>query len=59
MKIRGYRLSTMEVESILDSHPAILSSVVAKKRLNNTDILVAYYIRDKTINIENLNLTMH
>ena len=46
VKLRGYRIELGEIEYVLSNHPTIKGAVVDCRRINNDDVLVAYYISD-------------
>ncbi len=49
-KIRGHRVEPAEIESVLQSHPAISdSAVVAYRNANDEDELHAFFVSDETI----------
>ena len=54
VKINGYRVELTEIENIILNYPEISNSVVAKKSINNQDILCGYVISNKEINISDL-----
>ncbi|MEO0836747.1 MAG: amino acid adenylation domain-containing protein, partial [Cyanobacteria bacterium J06642_3] len=45
IKIRGYRLEIDEVETAINSHPAVRESVVISKENNLSQSLIAYYVK--------------
>ena len=44
VKIRGYRIELMEIELVLDSHPAVLRGAVAAEMSEVPDSLIAFVI---------------
>ena len=49
VKIRGHRVELGEIESIIQSHPQIVQSVVAYKKIATTNHLIAYVVLNEKI----------
>ena len=58
VKIHGLRIELGEIENAISSYPNIKSVVVSVKKVNNRDILCAYFIADGRISYSNLKKSL-
>lgn len=49
IKIRGLRIETEEIESLILKHPHIKKAIVIKQTINNRDFLSAYFVANRRI----------
>ncbi|MEI3790591.1 MULTISPECIES: AMP-binding protein, partial [unclassified Chryseobacterium] len=45
VKVRGYRIETNEVETVLTKHNSISQTIVDTKEINGDNILIAFYVK--------------
>ena len=47
IKIRGFRVELGEIENAIENYSGIKQAVVSKRKVNNRDVLIAYYTSEK------------
>jgi aspartate racemase len=56
VKIRGFRIELGEIEAVLQQYPAIQNAIVSAWEQKSQKYLVAYYIVNKTLNVQKLRM---